>query len=680
MMKKERIFFWTVIAAEIVAAVLPLVVFSGLYSFAITAVVALELLAATAVLFHAESYENQLELLLLPFIVSPIVTSLWNSWAAATVVPVIAAVTVLTVTVVRSVFIKAEKSDAESEDKTELYADRSVLLIVPHQDDDINLMGGIIEEYIRYNSDIKICFYTNGDFENDAQVRLSESLRVADYYGIPQENIIFMGYGDRWNDEDGHIYTAPNGKVIPSASGNTKTYALPDHPAFNEGAEYRRENVVEDMKNIIETYRPTDIFCVDYDCHKDHIACSLFFEEALVEILKGNENYRPNVYKGFAYETAFFSCRDFFGLNISSTVNERRTAYMKKWVNFNHHDRIRFPVAKKAATRFIENSSVYKSLSFYASQQATDYADSIINGDKIFWHRRTDSVLYDAKISASSGDAAVLNDFKLFDTEHIPDFPMSVIKGVCVPDFDIMPRKGIWLPNGEDGEKTAFVELAKPTDIKEIYLYDSPSRSDNIVNAEIRFDNGTTVETGPLNPDGSATVISTEQKGVSSFTVKITDWDGENPGLTEIEAFETAGEGLPEFIKLTDDIENFIYDYVIEKGDRAKLSVYFCGISEQDRASISVSCDNEKCTAELSGDVIEVYCPLGESCNVTVKTENGLSDRARISNPKNKKLLKNAITFDKYYYKVLRVHIQKKYYKQMALYFYDRLMWSLKRR
>ena len=77
--------------------------------------------------------------------------------------------------------------------------------------------------------------------------------------------------------------------------------------------------------------------------------------------------------------------------------------------------------------------------------------------------------------------------------------------------------------------------------------------------------------------------------------------------------------------------------------------------------------------------MIEVYCPSGESCNVTVKTENGLSDRARISNPKNKKLLKNAITFDKYYYKVLRVHIQKKYYKQMALYFYDRLMWSLKR-
>ena len=680
MMKKERIFFWTVIAAEMIAAVLPLVVFSGLYSFAITAVVALELLAATAVLFHAESYENQLELLLLPFIVSPIVTSLWNSWAAATVVPVIAAVTVLTVIVVRSVFIKAEKSDAESEDKSELYADRSVLLIVPHQDDDINLMGGIIEEYIRYNSNIKICFYTNGDFENDAEVRLRESLKVADSYGIPQENVIFMGYGDRWNDEDGHIYTAPNGKVIPSASGNTKTYALPDHPAFNEGAEYRRENVVEDMKNIIETYRPTDIFCVDYDCHKDHIACSLFFEEALTENLKGNENYRPNVYKGFAYETAFFSGRDFFGLNIYSTVKERRTAYMKKWVNFNHHDRIRFPVAKKTATRFIENSSVYQALSLYASQQATDYADSIINGDKVFWHRRTDSVLYNAKITASSGDAAVLNDFKLFDTKDIPDFPMSVIKGVYVPDSDILPKDGIWLPNREDGEKTVFIELAKPTDINEIYLYDSPSRSDNIVNIEICFDNGNKVETGPLNPDGSATVISTEQKEVSSFTVKITDWDGENPGLSEIEAFETAGESLPEIIKLTDDIENFIYDYVIEKGDRAKLSVYFCGISEQDRASVSVSCDNEKCKAELSGDMIEVYCPSGESCNVTVRTENGLSDRARISNPKNKKLLKTAVTFDKYYYRILRVHIQKKYYKQMVLYFYDRLMWSLKRR
>ena len=162
--------------------------------------------------------------------------------------------------------------------------------------------------------------------------------------------------------------------------------------------------------------------------------------------------------------------------------------------------------------------------------------------------------------------------------------------------------------------------------------------------------------------------------------MKITDWDGENPGLTEIEAFETAGESLPEFIKLTDEIDNFIYDYVIEKGDRARLSVYSCGISEQDRESISVSCDNGKCTAELNGDMIEVYCPSGESCNVTVKAKNGLSDRARISNPKNKKLLKTAIAFDKYNYKVLRIHVQKKYYKQMALYFYDRLMWSLKRR
>ena len=111
MMKKERIFFWTVIAAETVAALLPLFVFSGLYSFAITAVVALELLATTAVFFHTESYENQLEILLLPFIISPIVTSLWNSWAAATVVPAIALVTVFVVTVVRSVFIEAEKID-----------------------------------------------------------------------------------------------------------------------------------------------------------------------------------------------------------------------------------------------------------------------------------------------------------------------------------------------------------------------------------------------------------------------------------------------------------------------------------------------------------------------------------------------------------------------------------------
>lgn len=677
-MKKNKITFAVIIAAEIVAIVLSLVVFNGLYPLWAVCLLAVELVAAVMLFIHAESFENQLELILVPLFVSPIIAAFMKTKLYLIIVPIAAAVIFLIVESIRRTFKRNEKVLTETDDKAEIYADKSVLLIVPHQDDDINLMGGMIEEYVRYKSDVRICFYTNGDFEVSAETRLNESLNVANFYGVPRENIIFMGYGDRWNDGDGHIYTCADDKLVSSASGKTETYALADHLAYNDGAEYKRKNIVDDMKNIIEEFKPTDIFCVDYDCHTDHIACSLFFEEALLKVLKGNSDYHPNVYKGFAYETAFFGEKDFFKENIASTVNERRTDYMQKRVNFNWHDRVRFPVSAKAATRFIENSSIYRALSFYKSQDATDYAESIINGDKVFWHRRTDSILYNAKITASSGNADLLNDFKLFDTEVLHGFPMSDIKGLSVPNSDEFPERGIWKPDHDDEKKEIRVELGERKNIKAICLYDNPSRTDNIINVEIVFDNGKTIETGPLNFDGSATFIETDAENVSSFVVRITDWDGSAPGLTELEAFETEIEKPQRFIKLTNECENFIYDYIIESGDKTKLSLYSYNAPELSNENYKAAVDNEKCSAAIENGMIFVTCPKGESCMITVMSNDGLSDSAKVSNPKNKKLLKKAIAFDKYHYRILKPHAQKAYYKKMLLYFYDKLMWKIK--
>lgn len=677
-MKKNKIAFAVIIAAEIVAIVLSLVVFSGLYPLWAVCLLTAELVAAEMLFVHAESFENQLEIILVPFFMSPIIAAFIKTKIYLLIVPIAAVAFFLIIEGIRRKFKRDEKTISRTDDKAEIYADRSVLLIVPHQDDDINLMGGMIEEYIRYKSDVRICFYTNGDFEVSAETRLNESLNVADFYGIPRDNIIFLGYGDRWNDGDGHIYTSPEGKVISSASGKTRTYALAEHSAYNDGAEYKRENIVADMKNIIEEFKPTDIFCIDYDCHTDHIACSLFFEEALLEILKSGD-YHPNVYKGFAYETAFFSEKDFFKLNPLSTVNERRTDYMQKHVSFNWRDRVRFPVSAEAATRFIENSSVYKALALYKSQDATDYAESIINGDKVFWHRRTDSILYNAKISASSGNAEVLNDFKLFDTDRLRGFPMSVIKGLYVPNSADYSDRGIWIPTDDDGKKEIAIELDGKSDIKTVCLYDNPSRTDNIINVELVFDNGSVIETGPLNPDGSATVIDVNMKDVGLFKVRITDWDGEAPGLTEIEAFAADKKNSPEFIKLTDDRENFVYDCIVENGERTKLFLYAHNMPELSDGEYTISCDNEKCSADLNGEAIDVVCPAGESFTLRVTAKNGIADSAVVSNPKNKKLLKKAIAFDKYHYCILKPHAQKVYYKKMLLHFYDELMCKIKK-
>ena len=66
-MKKNKITFAVIIAAEIAAIVISLVVFNGLFSLWAVCLLAVELAAATMFFIHAESYENQLELILVPF-------------------------------------------------------------------------------------------------------------------------------------------------------------------------------------------------------------------------------------------------------------------------------------------------------------------------------------------------------------------------------------------------------------------------------------------------------------------------------------------------------------------------------------------------------------------------------------------------------------------------------------
>ena len=193
-MKKNKITFAVIIAAEIAAIVISLVVFNGLFSLWAVCLLAVELAAATMFFIHAESYENQLELILVPFFMSPIIATFIKTKSYLIIVPIAAIFIFLTVEGIRRRFKKCEIILNETDDKAEIYADKSVLLIVPHQDDDINLMGGMLEEYVRYKSDIRICFYTNGDFEVSAETRLNESLKVAEFYGIPEKNIIFMGY------------------------------------------------------------------------------------------------------------------------------------------------------------------------------------------------------------------------------------------------------------------------------------------------------------------------------------------------------------------------------------------------------------------------------------------------------------------------------------------------------
>jgi hypothetical protein len=137
--------------------------------------------------------------------------------------------------------------------KAGLYSGRDVMVIVPHQDDEANILGGVLEEFRDYGSTVRVVFSTNGDSEGIPFVRMQEAIRYCAYTGIPEENVIFLGYGDRWDNDLGyHLYNAPSSEAVTlSKYGTTQTYGMEGHPAYREGNAYTAANFLDDLQSVI---------------------------------------------------------------------------------------------------------------------------------------------------------------------------------------------------------------------------------------------------------------------------------------------------------------------------------------------------------------------------------------------------------------------------------------------
>ena len=151
----------------------------------------------------------------------------------------------------------------------------------------------------------------------------------------------------------------------------------------------------------------------------------------------------------------------------------------------------------------------------------------------------------------------------------------------------------------------------------------------------ICFDDGTKVETGPLDPGGAATVVAVEKNAVSSFAVKLLQTQGEEAGLSEIEAFAKTPEADGRFIKLMDGEGNFLYDYRIAESGTAELSLYIHGsLPVLTEADYHIGITGQKGSAELKDGLIRVNCPQGEAFVLTVSCDSaGVSDSIYVRNP-----------------------------------------------
>ena len=73
-----------------------------------------------------------------------------------------------------------------------------LLVIVPHEDDELAIAGATIYGAIKQNMAVKVVFTTNGDYyAHEGSIRIREAKKALAVLGVAEENIIFLGYGDQ---------------------------------------------------------------------------------------------------------------------------------------------------------------------------------------------------------------------------------------------------------------------------------------------------------------------------------------------------------------------------------------------------------------------------------------------------------------------------------------------------
>ncbi|MCM8759858.1 MAG: PIG-L family deacetylase, partial [Candidatus Omnitrophica bacterium] len=177
-----------------------------------------------------------------------------------------------------------------------------VIIFAPHPDDEILGCASLIQKVIKNEGEVFVVYLTNGD-HNQVPYRVYEKkiiLKPADYVklgetrrkestkatgilGVPQENLIFLGYPDFgclriWEDFWGNVKK-------PFMSFLTRARYVPYRENFSFGQPYVAESILNDLKKIITQLKPTKIFITSpFDTNTDHRALYNFVRAAILEI------------------------------------------------------------------------------------------------------------------------------------------------------------------------------------------------------------------------------------------------------------------------------------------------------------------------------------------------------------------------------------------------------------
>ena len=398
---------------------------------------------------------------------------------------------------------------------------KTVLVIVPHPDDELSIAGGLVSRLVKNGYVVKVVIVTNGDAEILGEIRIKESIKGLSILGVKRQNIIFLGYGNRWEGNT-HIYNKDDKEILCSLAKYKTTYSIATHREYHykkykEPAMYKRENLFDDMKCCIEDVHAEIIICVDFDSHPDHRATSLLFEECMGEIIMCTD-YRPIILKRFAYA---FAWHDSYSKSLKKISRYRvfDSRYQLDNPYYNWRDRI---VYKLVDDKLSDLRMCFATLA-YPSQNAKSHIRQLLKKEMVFWNRRTDNLIFDATINVSSGDKKYLYDFKRFDC-----------KNVNLRERVNFWKAEAWIPDEDDCYKTVYIEWIKSVYVSYLVVYPALSEFSEILDCVIKLDEKV-YHTGYLQPDNPKKIYI--EKSICKMAIRIDKFIGEKPGISEIEIY-----------------------------------------------------------------------------------------------------------------------------------------------
>ena len=494
----------------------------------------------------------------------------------------------------------------------------TVMVIVPHEDDEINVAGATIYGAIKEGLHVFLVYVTNGDFQYKADIRYKEVTRMASIMNLPMENIHFLGFPDN----SGKELLATRDRVFINHAGFSEThgsYGIIDYPTQYMGGplSYTYNNLVLAIKDIIGRFKPSTIIAIDEDVHVDHRLTSIAVEESICKVVKENSNYTPKVLKSFAYDTDFESINDYYAMHLQSTV-QNRAWIVADFLSTNNpmllwEDRIRIPVPPDCRSLSLVGNPMFRALGAHMSQSSYKHGPKLINGDQIFWQRRTDNLVLHATVTATSGNISKINDFLRYDS-------YDVTKKIANPE------DYTWIPDDTDQESTVTIRFDEPTEIKYINWFENVWFSNDIGQAL----QGTTIKTStgleiniPPYYYPHFEVFPYIKKYIFEQPITI-DWisftvmkpKGVMSGISEIEIYPPNNQ-FPTYCHIVCN-EQFAYDWVVYPGESLpSISVY--GDSVIDNKDFTFFVDGKSMDYKL---MIETLPMLIKNKSVTIRYGN----------------------------------------------------------